>query len=252
MGTSEKFTANQFRPIDDSTPVPAEKGSSSASSASPPPTTTKQVTVEEIDTNRYEEIPAKEPDLNRQPEKSALKKANGIKRRVIPVLRENQRPSPRPSPKLDSAKFHPIQANTTQVDCDGDSSSSNDEDDTEDEENRFHGKRFANVQRNDSLARYLNDRSASSPIKPAEERKNERETIETKLERKLSLRPRPEDLQARNILRAKTAAELNEEKEEKRRYLIRKLSFRPTIQGKRDLSSLEMIREDHFTCCRTA
>jgi phosphatase and actin regulator 4 len=66
-----------------------------------------------------------------------------------------------------------------------------------------------------------------------DERKNERETIETKLERKLSLRPSPEELEARNILRAKTQAELIAEKEEKKRYLIRKLSFRPSIQGKR-------------------
>jgi len=252
MGTSEKFTANQFQPIDDtrasvnrdklssSTPIYTEKGSSNASSSSSPPMTTKQITIEEIDTNRYEEIPAKEPDLNRQPEKSALKKPNGVKRRVIPVLRENQRPSPRPSPKLDSSKFHPIQINATQPDSDGNSSSSDEDDDDDDddenenEEKRFSSKRFANVQRNDSLARYLNDRSASSPIKPVEERKNERETIETKLERKLSLRPKPEDLQARNILRAKTAAELNEEKEEKKRYLIRKLSFRPSIQELRD------------------
>ncbi|CAF4895460.1 unnamed protein product, partial [Rotaria sp. Silwood2] len=30
----------------------------------------------------------------------ALKKSSGVKRRVIPVFRENQRPSPRPSPKI--------------------------------------------------------------------------------------------------------------------------------------------------------
>ncbi|CAF5147358.1 unnamed protein product, partial [Rotaria magnacalcarata] len=60
--------------------------------------TAKQITVQDIDTTKYEEIPPKEPDLSRQPEKSALKKPNGLKRRVIPVFRENQRPSPRPSP----------------------------------------------------------------------------------------------------------------------------------------------------------
>ncbi|CAF4971255.1 unnamed protein product, partial [Rotaria socialis] len=77
--------------------------SPSTNSSSTPTTTTiqtnKQITIQDIDTNKYEEILAKEPDLTRQPEKSALKKSHGVKRRVIPVFRENQRPSPRPSPK---------------------------------------------------------------------------------------------------------------------------------------------------------
>jgi len=205
----------------------------------------KQSIIQDIDTTKYEEIPAKEPDLTRLPEKSALKKPNGVKRRVIPVLRENQRPSPRPSPKLKGQVIvsSPLAtaASTTSstINCQPDAES--DEQSSSDEENHEPRKRFANVQRNDSLARFLKDRPMPDElfdkhilVKPLEERKNERETIENKLERKLSLRPRPEELEARNILRAKTQAELIAEKEEKKRYLIRKLSFRPSIQELRD------------------
>lgn len=201
---------------------------SSSTSAIP---TAQQSIIQDIDTTKYEEIPAKEPDLSRLPEKSALKKPNAVKRRVIPVLRENQRPSPRPSPKLQPELLVTPSSNDIEDDDDEHSSS--------DEENHEPNKRFANVKRNDSLARFLKDRPLPNElyeknilVKPLDERKNERETIETKLERKLSLRPRPEELEARNILRAQTAAELIAEKEEKKRVLLRKLSFRPSIQGK--------------------
>jgi len=208
---------------------------STNSSSTPIVQTTKQSIIQDIDTTKYEEILAKEPDLSRQPEKSALKKPNGVKRRVIPVLRENQRPSPRPSPKLKPTILVTSSATTK----DDEQNDYSDENSSSDEENHEPKKRFANVKRNDSLARFLKDRPLPDElfdkhilVKPLDERKNERETIETKLERKLSLRPRPEELEARNILRAKTQAELIAEKEEKKRYLIRKLSFRPSIQGK--------------------
>ncbi|CAF0802283.1 unnamed protein product [Rotaria sp. Silwood1] len=225
--------------------------SSPSTNSSSTPTTTviqtnKQITVQDIDTTKYEEIPAKEPDFTRQPEKSALKKSHGVKRRVIPVFRENQRPSPRPSPKIKPTVLitgPPSTTTATTVNDEHNSdnehnenSSSDDDGDTTDTK-----KRFANVKRNDSLARFLKDRPLPNElfdkhilVKSLDERKNERETIETKLERKLSLRPSQEELEARNILRAKTQAELTAEKEEKKRYLIRKLSFRPSIQELRD------------------
>ena len=204
--------------------------------------TTKQSIVQEIDTTKYEEIPAKEPDLSRQPEKSALKKGNGVKRRVIPVLRENQRPSPRPSPKFDPAMLVASSSTSasipTPTTVNNEQNSNSDDNSSSDEENDEPRKRFANVKRNNSLARFLKDRPLPGElfdkhilVKSLEERKYERENIEIKLERKLSLRPRPEELEARNILRGKTQAELLAEKEEKKRYLIRKLSFRPSIQG---------------------
>ena len=201
-----------------------------------------QSVIQNIDTTKYEEIPPKEPDLSRQPEKSALKKPNGVKRRVIPVLREHQRPSPRPSPKLKSviSSTSPEPAGANDENDLSTSSGEENENPDDADDNHQGKKRFANVKRNDSLARFLKDRPLPNElyekhilVKPVDERKTERVTIETKLERKLSLRPRPEELEARNILRAKTQAELIAEKEEKKRYLIRKLSFRPSIQGKR-------------------
>ncbi len=229
--TNEKQSSNT------NTTTNISSSPSTNSSSTPIIHATKQSIIQDIDTTKYEEILAKEPDLSREPGKSALKKPNGVKRRMIPVFRENQRPSPRPSPKLKSVlpeTSTPTIVNDEQnADSDENSSSSSD-----DENNNEPTKRFANVKRNDSLARFLKDRPLPNElfdkhilVKPLDERKNERETIETKLERKLSLRPRPEELEARNILRAKTQAELIAEKEEKKRYLIRKLSFRPSIQG---------------------
>jgi hypothetical protein len=225
--------------------VVTNSSSPSTNSSSTPTTTViqtnKQTTIQDIDTNKYEEIPAKEPDYTRQPEKSALKKGNGVKRRVIPVFRENQRPSPRPSPKLKPVVTLTSPITTTPMNDEHNSDSEHNENEysSSDDDNDETKKRFVNVKRNDSLARFLKDRPLPNElyekhilVKPVDERRNERETIETKLERKLSLRPTPEELEARNILRAKTQAELIAEKEEKKRYLIRKLSFRPSIQGK--------------------
>lgn len=278
---SDTNSSNQFKPITESTtdssivyanlhsfkeklqsrpsPIPSSSSSPPTSTtnsnppanterptSSPSSTPTKQSIIQDIDTTKYEEILAKEPDLTRQPEKSALKKGTGVKRRVIPVLRENQRPSPRPSPKLKTQGFAspstPNATNSSMITNEGEEEEEeerSDEHSSSDEENHEPKKRFANVQRNDSLARFLKDRPMPDElyekhilVKPLDERKNERENIENKLERKLSLRPRPEELEARNILRAKTQAELAAEREEKKRYLLRKLSFRPSIQGK--------------------
>ena len=230
----EKQVSNINNNNNNTPPVNGSSSPSTNSSSTPKIQTTKQSIIQDIDTTKYEEIPAKEPDLSRQPEKSALKKPNGVKRRVIPVLRENQRPSPRPSPKLKS-----VALSTPAVATNDEQNGNSDEDSSSDDENHEPRKRFANVKRTDSLARFLKDRPLPDElfdkhilVKPLDERKNERETIENKLERKLSLRPRPEELEARNILRAKTQAELIAEKEETKRYLIRKLSFRPSIQGK--------------------
>ena len=79
-----------------------------------------------------------------------------------------------------------------------------------------------------------------------EERKLERNIIGAKLIRRLSLRPTPEELEDRNILKSRTNYSLKEagpnnmiseldndamknDREEKKRYLLRKLSFRPTV-----------------------
>ena len=95
------------------------------------------------------------------------------------------------------------------------------------------------VQRNDSLARFLRDRPhlqelQDKNIYPNEQRKVEREEIEIKLDRKLSLRPTPKELEERNILHTKSQEEWKKEIEETKKMLVRKLSYRPTIQELKD------------------
>ena len=85
-----------------------------------------------------------------------------------------------------------------------------------------------------------------------DERKMERSIIGAKLIRRLSLRPSQEELQDRNILKSKKkrhsvriikryhlVSELDNDSirndmEEKKRYLLRKLSFRPTVDELRN------------------
>lgn len=80
-----------------------------------------------------------------------------------------------------------------------------------------------------------------------EDRRIDRTAIGAKLIRRLSLRPTPEELEDRNILKSRTiltsstliskwilfaehtSEELKREREEKKRYLLRKLSFRPSV-----------------------
>ncbi|XP_076359139.1 uncharacterized protein LOC143251780 [Tachypleus tridentatus] len=60
---------------------------------------------------------------------------------------------------------------------------------------------------------------------------------------RLSLRPTPEELEQRNILRYQSAEELKQEKEQKKKTLIRKLSFRPTIE---ELKERKIIRFNDY------
>ena len=165
---------------------------------------------------KIEEIPIKEPDLTKQPKKSALKK-------------ETSTPS----------KHGELQ-NKSEV---YEESSSDEESKENDKFVTFRQPDkectlAAKVQRNDSLARFLKERPVMQeliekniiPVQTDDQRKVFREEIEIKLERKLSLRPTPDDLKQRNILHTKTVEEINKEKEETKKMLVRKLSYRPTIQ----------------------
>merc|ERR1712036_3863 len=58
----------------------------------------------------------------------------------------------------------------------------------------------------------------------------DRSAIGAKLIRRLSLRPSPEELEERNILKKNSLEDMKREREEKKRYLLRKLSFRPTVE----------------------
>jgi phosphatase and actin regulator 3 len=172
-----------------------------------------------IDTNKIEEIPAKEPDLSKMPTKSAMKKemtksrllANGSRRAIAVNTYNNE-------------------------DSDNDD---NDDDDSMDTGTYEQDQSLvAKVQRNDSLARFLKERPKINELVDKNiiqaqsdcERKVERVEIEVKLDRKLSLRPTADDLKQRNILHIHSVEEINKEKEEIKKMLVRKLSYRPTIQ----------------------
>jgi phosphatase and actin regulator len=172
--------------------------------------------VSTVDTNKFEEIPAKEPDLSKMPKKSALKKELNKNRRAVLIKNIN----------YDAA------------------------DSTSDEDNNrvsSAAELAAKLQRSDSLARFLKERPIMKelveknilPVQTDNQRKVEREEIEIKLDRKLSLRPTAEELKQRNILHTKTIEEINKEKEETKKMLVRKLSYRPTIQ---ELKEKRIIR----------
>ena len=186
----------------------------------------------EIDTNKIEEIPAKEPDLTKIPKKSALKK-------------EQQQL------QLKHVNYEAANDSTSEASFDDETSDEDDDDESTPRELSNTIDKFvtlrpqqneaslaAKVQRNDSLARFLRERPVIQelvekniiPVKSDDQRKVFREELEIKLDRKLSLRPTPDDLKQRNILHTKTVEEINQEKEETRKMLVRKLSYRPTIQ----------------------
>ncbi|XP_055380678.1 phosphatase and actin regulator 4 isoform X2 [Condylostylus longicornis] len=96
------------------------------------------------------------------------------------------------------------------------------------------------------------------------EMKESKETIGAKLSRRLSMRPTAEELVERNILKSlnpvrsirtrwlmdedwiftpTTPAEERKQKEEKKRYLLRKLSFRPTVD---ELKEKKIIRFNDY------
>ncbi len=190
-----------------------------------------------LDTNKVEEIPAKEPDLSKKPKKSALKKE--LNPNLNKIQQQQLKQRPRFQAKLDESA-EDTSSNSSGV---GDSSDSDQDSDTCLKQQQQHQtiENFSSrVQRNDSLARFLKERPQfhelleKNIIRPPEQRKIEREEIEIKLDRKLSLRPTQRELEQRNILHLKTQEEINKEKEETKKMLVRKLSYRPTIQELRD------------------
>lgn len=97
------------------------------------------------------------------------------------------------------------------------------------------------VQRIDSLSRFLKDRPKMNELvakniikEPESLRRVNRSEIENKLDRKLSLRPTPKELEQRNILHTMSQDELRKQIEETKKLLVRKLSYRPTIQELRE------------------
>ena len=181
------------------------------------------------DVNKVEEVPVKEPDLNKLPKKSALKK-DAIKMEQQQIQEDsNESTSEASFDDNDSSDNESLPATIPNT---------YDKFVTMRTQKNNETSLVAKVQRNDSLARFLKERPVLHeltekniiPTKTEDQRRVFREEIETKLDRKLSLRPTPEDLKQRNILHVKTLEEINKEKEETRKMLVRKLSYRPTIQ----------------------
>lgn len=98
-------------------------------------------------------------------------------------------------------------------------------------------------------------------IQSENERQESREAIGARLIRRLSMRPTQEELEERNILKSNThyfrlcmfinndvlieqsPAEEKKQKEEKKRFLLRKLSFRPTVE---ELKEKKIIRFNDY------
>lgn len=99
------------------------------------------------------------------------------------------------------------------------------------------------------------------PVQSENERQSEKEAIGARLIRRLSMRPTQEELEERNILKSiifhfyflqlvltvyileQSPAEEKKQKEEKKRFLLRKLSFRPTVE---ELKEKKIIRFNDY------
>jgi hypothetical protein len=231
------------------TPIPRSHMTQGVSMSTP---TTSQ--------ERYEEVPAFEPDLSKKPKRSALKGAKkqeeqqmnlqaALHQQLQATLNRNKPVPPKiaPKPKVrllpSSVKVvdphnkenTPVHVNFEEPDYDNLHSDSD-----EDDEIHYSDREAAlaaKIRRQDSLARFLSQRPHRReliernilPVKSDKERQDDKQYISGKLNRRLSLRPTQEELEAKNILHRQTLEEMRQEREEKKRTLVRKLSFRPTV-----------------------
>ncbi|XP_065074055.1 basic-leucine zipper transcription factor A-like isoform X3 [Ochlerotatus camptorhynchus] len=222
-----------------------------------------------IDTNRIDEIPAKEPKFNAVPLKSALKKKssnpgtptqdnrtltvrydNNPTATIKPVLRPRIRICARPMRfQIGLPSTIENKENTRPyVIREGDNDDHNDgpicyrEDDAD---------RAAKIARKESLSIKLALRPDRQElinrnilqIQSDNEKQESKEAIGARLIRRLSMRPTAEELVERNILKTQSPAEEKKQKEEKKRYLLRKLSFRPTVD---ELKEKKIIRFNDY------
>ncbi|KRZ67332.1 Phosphatase and actin regulator 2, partial [Trichinella papuae] len=193
-----------------------------------------------------QEVPAKEPDLNAQPVKSALR------RRVAfaDTLQTDYSTSPSPSTSTKmritgavSSQTAPQLITTATGDDDDDDDDdhvSSDSDDDEPilfrdrqsengDEPRLIGALASKVYRKDtiSLRDALEGPSVAAldiPDQTQQERREKMEQISVKLERKLSQRPTAEELEQRNILKDENSPAMSKQiMEQRRRMLLRKV-----------------------------
>ncbi|XP_049546384.1 phosphatase and actin regulator 1 isoform X2 [Anopheles darlingi] len=214
-----------------------------------------------IDTNRIDEIPAKEPNINAVPLKSALKKKGsnpgtptqdnrplGVRYDTNPPAAAtiNSRPMRfqigLPSTMENKENTRPF------VIREGDDSDQSDGPICYRDED---ADRAAKIARKESLSIKLALRPDRQELinrnilqlQSDNEKQESKEAIGARLIRRLSMRPTAEELVERNILKTQSPAEEKKQKEEKKRYLLRKLSFRPTVD---ELKEKKIIRFNDY------
>ncbi|XP_064624246.1 phosphatase and actin regulator 1-like isoform X3 [Lineus longissimus] len=218
-----------------------------------------------IDTSRVEEIPAREPNLQMQPKKSALKNSSGpkvapkpkMKPRIVKMARPDDVEKPR---EIESDKEN-IPENDDSDDGEIKWRDDDDEEQMQTIKNVIKWTLFpgwaSKVARRDSLAKFLSNRPPKSelecrnilPSKSDQEKLREREVVGQKLTRRLSLRPSAEELESRNILHRHTQDEIAKERNETKKVLTRKLSFRPTIEELKERKIIKFSDYIEFTEC---
>nr|XP_029735900.1 phosphatase and actin regulator 4-like isoform X4 [Aedes albopictus] len=212
-----------------------------------------------IDTNRIDEIPAKEPKFNAVPLKSALKKKGSnpgtptqdnraltVRYDNNPTATINARPMRfqigLPSTIENKENTRPYVIRESDNDDQNDGPICYREDDAD---------RAAKIARKESLSIKLALRPDRQELinrnilqlQSDNEKQESKEAIGARLIRRLSMRPTAEELVERNILKTQTPAEEKKQKEEKKRYLLRKLSFRPTVD---ELKEKKIIRFNDY------
>ncbi|XP_035915193.1 homeotic protein female sterile-like isoform X2 [Anopheles stephensi] len=215
-----------------------------------------------IDTNRIDEIPAKEPNINAVPLKSALKKKGSNPgtptqdNRALAVRYDTNPPAAAtinsrpmrfqiglPSTMENKENARPFVIRETGDDCDQSDGPICYRDEDAD--------RAAKIARKESLSIKLALRPDRQELinrnilqlQSDNEKQESKEAIGARLIRRLSMRPTAEELVERNILKTQSPAEEKKQKEEKKRYLLRKLSFRPTVD---ELKEKKIIRFNDY------
>ncbi|XP_045473121.1 phosphatase and actin regulator 2 isoform X3 [Harmonia axyridis] len=221
-----------------------------------------------IDTNRIDEIPAKEPRFNAVPLKSALKKkpsnssSSGTpqgtptqeNRSVLKHGMGDSGSSTKPVKfSIGLSCTMENKENTIIITEDNSDSDSNDGPiNYRDDNDGSSSDRLAlKIARKESLSLKLSLRPDRQElinrnilqVQSENERQEAKEAIGARLIRRLSMRPTAEELVDRNILKTQTPADLKKEKEEKKRFLLRKLSFRPTVE---ELKEKKIIRFNDY------
>lgn len=207
-------------------------------------------------------VPAKEPRLDAQPLKPALKQPKGSSRSQAgtpPSQNGRHHASTPPQDKHQNSSlgggrrgahpqfsnFREDKENIPHSDDDEDGPILYRDDDNMEDEDRLAAK----LARKESLSQKLQQRPGRQELidrnilyqVTEEERKVDRSIIGAKLIRRLSLRPTPEELEERNILKNDEQARLD--REEKKRYLLRKLSFRPSVD---ELKNRKIIKFNDY------